>query len=71
MRPDGSERRVLADNAVAALTPAWSPSGRLLAYGCRVKRLTSLCMVARDGTYIRRLAIGTRENRVDAIVGFD
>jgi WD40 repeat protein len=47
VRPDGSERRKLADIATSAVvTPTWSPDGTTVLYSCP----TGLCAVAADGS---------------------
>lgn len=58
MRADGSEARLLTDNAWGAeqVLPRWSPSGGLIAYGLKDSWTLKLCVMAPDGSGQRELA---------------
>ncbi len=58
MREDGSEGRLLTDNAWGAeqVLPRWSPSGGLIAYGLKDSWTLKLCVMAPDGSGQRELA---------------
>lgn len=57
IRPDGSDRKFLADGSFGALRePAWSPDGKLLVFDCEIiPAISEICVVNRDGTGLKRL----------------
>lgn len=67
-RADGTERRVVFDRYVVAYSPAWSPSGKRIAFiHWRVStNRVRIAVMHRDGSHVRLIRVaGVREQTLD------
>ncbi len=64
MDPDGSDVRLLTDNTVQDLDPAWSPDGTRLSFdSLRDSSALEIYTMSPDGTDVRRLTFAPAEDR--------